>query len=177
MTAEMAIPNDEIFLRSAVRVLSANAPETISALRNLAPKVVVVNGTRILTQEVLDSIPAPFINIHMGVTPLYRGTHGGYWALVEHRPDLVGTTIHYLDSGIDTGPIIHQARFSVTAADNFVTYPYLHIKSIHETLPHIVGKIVAGQLPEPLTVNLPSRIRTHPTLFEYLFHRFSRGVT
>jgi len=54
------------------------------------------------------------------------GVHGCYRALAEGDADSVGATIHLLDEGIDTGPIIAQRRFAVTHEDSFVTYPYLH---------------------------------------------------
>jgi folate-dependent phosphoribosylglycinamide formyltransferase PurN len=35
--------------------------------------------------------------------------HGGYWALAENNPQLVGTTVHFVDTGIDTGEVIEQS--------------------------------------------------------------------
>jgi hypothetical protein len=57
------------------RVASANADETVALLQELRPRVVVVNGTRILSKRVLGCIDAVFINMHAGITPLYRGVH------------------------------------------------------------------------------------------------------
>ena len=75
-----------------IRVPSVNSGKARRALREFSPQVVVVNGTRIICNETLCAVDAPFINTHAGITPLYRGVHGGYWALREGRPDLVGTT-------------------------------------------------------------------------------------
>lgn len=176
ITADMQVPSDEELRRAACAVPSANSPEAVDVLQRLAPRVVVVNGTRLLTQRILESVDAPFINTHMGITPLYRGVHGGYWALVEQRPDLVGTTIHYVDTGVDTGGVIRQVGFERAAADNFATYPYLHIKSALPALLDVVAQILDGRRPATVSVDLPSRIRTHPTLFEYLFYRWVRKV-
>ncbi|MFT4646131.1 MAG: folate-dependent phosphoribosylglycinamide formyltransferase PurN, partial [Planctomycetota bacterium] len=41
--------------------------------------VIIVNGTRIISSKVLESMPALFINIHTGVTLQYGGVHGAYW--------------------------------------------------------------------------------------------------
>lgn len=176
ITADMQVPPAEELRRVAYRVPSANSPEAVATLKRLAPKIVVVNGTRLLTKRILESVDAPFINTHMGITPLYRGVHGGYWALVEKRPDLVGTTIHYVDAGIDTGGIIRQIGFEVAPPDNFATYPYLHIKSALPALLEVAVQILAGQQPATVSIDLPSRVRTHPTLFEYLFYRCIRKV-
>lgn len=49
------------------------------------------------------------INIHAGISPYYRGCDCNFWALYEENFDLVGTTIHYLTKGLDSGPILYHA--------------------------------------------------------------------
>ena len=46
------------------------------------------------------------INIHLGVSPYYRGAACNFWALYDLNPHLVGATIHYLHSSLDSGPIL-----------------------------------------------------------------------
>jgi len=79
------------------------------------PDVVVVNGTRIIAEKVLHSVPATFLNTHSGITPLYRGAHGGYWALVKKDRANCGVTIHVVDAGIDTGGIVTKPASSQAA--------------------------------------------------------------
>jgi methionyl-tRNA formyltransferase len=160
-------------------VTSVNARETWEALQFLRPEVVVVNGTRIITNETLLAWPVPFINIHAGITPQYRGVHGGYWALVEGRPDLVGTTVHLIDHGIDTGAILGQARFPVTEHDSFATYPYLHVAVGLPLVASAVADVLGGAKPEPqppLDSSAPSVLRYHPTVWGYLIHRLADSV-
>ncbi len=59
------------------RVRSVNDPEARELLRRLEPAVVVLNGTRIVSRETLRCVKAPFVNMHAGITPRYRGVHGG----------------------------------------------------------------------------------------------------
>lgn len=49
------------------------------------------------------------INIHMGISPYYRGTDCNFWALYDGNPHLVGSTIHYLSKGLDNGPMLYHA--------------------------------------------------------------------
>lgn len=49
------------------------------------------------------------INIHMGISPYYRGTDCNFWALHDNNPHLVGATIHLLSKGIDSGEILYHA--------------------------------------------------------------------
>ena len=53
------------------------------------------------------------INIHMGVSPFYRGTDCNFWALYDNNPHLVGATIHMLSKGLDSGPILYHAMSDV----------------------------------------------------------------
>ncbi len=161
----------------AHHVASANDSNTGALIVGIEPALVVVNGTRILSGELLESIAVPVINMHMGITPCYRGVHGGYWAIAEGRHDLVGTTVHMVDAGVDTGRVLGRAFFSVTASDNFATYPYLHLKA---GLPVLVNNVTAqlqgrsGQPAKPL--DLPSKQRYHPTLLTYLRRRLTMGA-
>ena len=49
------------------------------------------------------------INIHMGISPYYRGTDCNFWALYDGNPHLVGATIHMLSKGIDSGEMLYHA--------------------------------------------------------------------
>jgi methionyl-tRNA formyltransferase len=158
-------------------VPSVNSDEARDALQRLDPRVVIVVGTRIIAKATLGAVDAPFINTHAGITPLYRGVHGGYWALAEGRPELVGTTVHLIDPGIDTGNVIAQPTFAITPDDSFATYPYLHtaaglqplLDAVHQAL---TGRVEARTNP----LQLPSALRSHPTLWGYALTRIRRGV-
>ncbi len=58
------------------------------------------------------------INIHGGHLPDYRGCHCFFFALLEGRFDAIGSTIHYVDRGIDTGDIIQVARPAIDDSDS-----------------------------------------------------------
>lgn len=152
----------------ARRVRSVNEPAARELLRRLAPAVVVLNGTRIVARDTLGCVPAPFLNMHAGITPRYRGVHGGYWALVEGRPDLVGTTVHLVDEGIDTGRVVEQTFFRPGPRDSFATYPYLHLASGLPALVRAVGRALEGHLETVPGPDEPSRLRYHPTAWGYL---------
>jgi len=105
------------------RVGSVNDAESVELLKRLAPDVILVIGTRIIAGNVLRSAGVPFINYHAGITPKYRGVHGGYWALAELDAENFGSTVHLVDEGIDSGGILYQARTKPSPQDNFSTYP------------------------------------------------------
>jgi folate-dependent phosphoribosylglycinamide formyltransferase PurN len=162
---------------TVVRVPSVNSVEARAALAAFAPAVVVVNGTRIIGRETLRAVDVPFLNVHAGITPAYRGVHGAYWALADRRPELAGSTVHYVDEGIDTGGIVAQSTVAITRDDNFATYPTLQLAAALPALLDAVAAALAGAPPSSRRRDdLPSRLHSHPTAWGYLWRRLRRGV-
>ena len=102
-------------------VESINDPAVIELLKQAQPELVVVLGTSILKQPVL-AAAACFVNLHVGITPLYRGAHGQFWAVLNRDFENLGVTLHFVDQGIDTGAILKQGRFAFDPInDNLLT--------------------------------------------------------
>jgi folate-dependent phosphoribosylglycinamide formyltransferase PurN len=164
------------------RVRSMNSAEARALLAALAPRVVLVFGTRILARDTLAAVDAPFINLHAGITPLYRGVHGGYWALHDGHPEHFGATVHLVDNGIDTGGILGQVCVTPERRDDFATYPLLQTAVALPVLVDVIGKALAGELAVQAAPSVQSaagggsRLRSHPTLGGYLRARSGRGV-
>ncbi len=158
-----------------VSVPSVNDAATRDLLVELAPRVVLVFGTRIIARSILEAVDARFINVHAGITPLYRGVHGGYWALHDQHPEHFGASVHLVDPGIDTGAILGQVRVTPSPRDDFATYPLLQTAAALPLLVEIVGQALRGELaPCPAPAG-PSRLWSHPTLGSYLAARW-RGI-
>lgn len=49
------------------------------------------------------------INIHMGISPYYKGTDCNFWALKDNKKGYVGATIHLLNNNLDGGPILYHS--------------------------------------------------------------------
>ena len=168
---DMPVPDDKL-----LKVNSINDPATIETVRQTEVDVVVVNGTRILSKRLLAAVPAPILNTHAGITPLYRGVHGGYWALANGDRANCGVTVHLVDAGIDTGGILYQTHIEPTRRDNFATYPLLQLAAALPFLKRAVEDAAAGRLqtqPAPPGV---SRLWYHPTTWQYLKSLIFRGI-
>lgn len=159
-----------------IRVTSVNSPECLATLQALNPDVVVVNGTRIIAKRVLTSMPCPFINTHAGITPLYRGVHGGYWALANADAAHCGVSVHLVDAGIDTGGIIAQALIQPSEEDTFATYPLLQLIAGLPLLKSAVRAALADEVQLQPAPQGASRLWSHPTLREYLVNRRRNGT-
>jgi methionyl-tRNA formyltransferase len=166
---ETAIPQEKI-----THFPSVNDEECITLLKDLDPDIVIVNGTRIISKKVLESTKAVFINMHTGITPQYRGVHGGYWALVNNDNLHCGVTIHQVDKGIDTGSVLYQSLINVTGSDNFVTYPFLQfgegLPLMRKAIDDSINNITITHKP----VNTQSKLWYHPTIWQYLYYRIFR---
>lgn len=164
------IPNNTL-----QKIASANSKECVKLIQKFQPDLVLLSGTRILKKEVLDRIACPVVNIHAGITPAYRGVHGAYWALINNDIENCGVTLHFVDSGIDTGEIIDQSKITPSANDNFSTYPLLQVAAGIEMLKKHLRHIVSGEVKTQSTAG-ESRLWYHPTAFTYLKNRWLRGV-
>jgi folate-dependent phosphoribosylglycinamide formyltransferase PurN len=102
-------------------VPNINAAECVAFIKEEAPDVIAVCGTSVLKPEVFGLAPKGTVNIHTGITPEYRSADPIFWALYRGEPEKVGVTIHFIDRGIDTGPILHQESVPVYPADSLAS--------------------------------------------------------
>lgn len=115
-------------LRVPIQVVeNINDAECIEFIKRHTPEVLAVCGTTVIRPEVFTLTPKGAVNIHTGITPEYRSADPIFWALYRGEPEKVGVTIHFIDQGIDTGPIIHQETVPVYAGDSLAT---LYIRCI-----------------------------------------------
>ena len=76
----------------------------------LKSDIYVVFGSSYIKGELVDFlVKQRAINIHAGVSPYYRGSDCNFWALYDDNPHLVGSTIHLLSKGLDSGPMLYHA--------------------------------------------------------------------
>jgi methionyl-tRNA formyltransferase len=88
----------------------------LEAIRALAPDLILsVLFGYILKPELMDIAPRGAINLHNGYLPYNAGSYANVWSIVDRTP--AGATIHYMDSGIDSGDIIARSEVPVDPAD------------------------------------------------------------
>jgi hypothetical protein len=94
-------------------VPSMNSAHAVDALRRAQPDWIIVFGTGMIKQPVLEFFGGRIFNLHGGDPEDYRGLDTHLWA-VWHR-DFSGltTTLHHLDVGLDTGAIVARERIAL----------------------------------------------------------------
>jgi folate-dependent phosphoribosylglycinamide formyltransferase PurN len=94
-----------------------NYEEYYQEIINLNPKLLVAYGCSLIEDPLLSAYEGRFLNLHLGLSPYYRGTGTNFWPLVNGEPEYVGATFIHIDAGVDTGDIIHQIRARVYEGD------------------------------------------------------------
>ena len=88
----------------------------IEKVKQLQPDIILVVYWNFILPEALFSIPKlGSINFHMAYLPYNRGKNPNVWPIIEGTP--AGVTLHYIESGIDTGRIIAQKKVNVEIID------------------------------------------------------------
>ena len=96
---------------------------------------------RIITPVLLGAYPQRIINIHPALLPSFPGIHGiedAYRAKVSET----GVTVHYIDEGVDTGPIIAQATVPVKPNDTLATLEARVHAVEHQLYPAVIYDLV-----------------------------------
>lgn len=159
-----------------IDVDNLNDADTIAKLRALKPRAVFVASTGMLRRPLLEACACPVVNYHSGVNPAYRGINGGYFALANGEPEHFGVTLHLVDLGVDTGPVLATNRIPVAANDNMQTYMTLMAAKSQQLVVETMEKVLAREASPLPPSSLPSNQYYAPTLGQYLANGFARGV-
>lgn len=166
-------------LDRAVGPGGCNDPAEVTLMASCQPDVVLVFGTGILREPLLSTFQGRIINLHLGLSPYYRGAGTNFWPLVNREPEYVGATIHYLDAGIDTGPIIAHARPDMTSRDGPHDVGNKTIVAAADALVHAAGSHAAGAVtavPQWGGGRLYQRKDFNADAVRTLYHNFESGM-
>ncbi|WP_420410234.1 formyl transferase [Hoeflea sp.] len=156
-------------------VSSANGRDCLDLIASRSPDVVFLASCRMLTRTTLAAIHCPVINYHSGINPKYRGLAGGWWARANGDDENYGTTVHLVDSGVDTGDILYQAFLKPDPRDSLLTDAMIMAAGSRDTAVQAVSDALDGRL-EPRKSDLPSVQRFHPPIWTYLWTGLTRGI-
>ncbi len=111
---QMTLPQDWLL---RVPKGEANSDPVFNWIMNKAPHFLILYGSSIIRQRLLKAFDHRTINMHLGLSPYYRGSGTNFWPLVNGEPELVGVTIHLATLDVDAGAILKQVRPKISAGD------------------------------------------------------------
>jgi phosphoribosylglycinamide formyltransferase-1 len=118
----------------------------VAELKKRGVELVVLAGfMRVLTPAFLDAFPKRVVNIHPALLPAFPGVHGQKQAF-DYGVKVAGCTVHFVDAGTDTGPIIAQAVVPVLPDDTEETLQKRILIEEHRLLPAVVRTVAAGKV-------------------------------
>lgn len=118
----------------------------VAALRNAEVDLVVLAGfMRILTPVFLEAFPQRIMNIHPALLPAFPGIKAQRKAL-EYGVKIAGCTVHFVDPGVDSGPIIIQAAVPVLDDDDETTLSRRILEQEHRIYPEAIQLYAEGRL-------------------------------
>ncbi|MDC0951522.1 formyltransferase family protein [Candidatus Pelagibacter sp.] len=95
-----------------------NDEKLVQDIINKQPDLLVCYGSSLIRSKLLTVFEGRFLNVHLGLSPYYRGSGANIWPLINDEPDMVGATFMHINQGIDTGEIIHQIRSDIFLGDS-----------------------------------------------------------
>ena len=147
-TEKSFFPNDNYFIPKTLPILykEVNSPYVYEVIKNFKPDILIIFGSSIIKEPLISLLPTGhIINLHLGISPYYRGSGTNFWPFVNNELEYLGSTILHLDAGIDTGDIICHVRPKIELNDNVHTLGCKIIKSSVESLIKIIKLLDEGK--------------------------------
>ena len=119
----------------------------LEQVRGNKPDLVVSAGfMRILSPEFVDAYEGRFINLHPSLLPSFPGPHAVREAL-RARVTVTGTSVHFVDHGVDTGPVILQRTVPIEPDDDEARLHERIKGAEHELLPEACRRVLSRLTP------------------------------
>ncbi len=132
----------------------------VTLLRELQPEYIIcIHFPYIVPEQVLAIPRVGVLNLHPAFLPYNRGWHTPSWALLDQTP--TGATLHFMDTGVDTGDIVHQLELDVSPGDTADTLYNrlleLEMRVFAEAWPRLASGLVERKHQNPAEGSFHSR--------------------
>lgn len=139
-------------------VSDINAPEVIQWASRLDIDVVCLFGTSILKTPWLSAFPDKIVNLHLGLSPWYRGSATLFWPFADAAAEFLGTTIHLAVEKVDAGAILHRIRPKLQPGENYYQISNQLIRDSIDAFPGVVVRYLENNLRPQAQENVAGRI-------------------
>ena len=112
----------------------------VEQIENQNADLIICYGASLIKPRLIEAYHGRFLNVHLGISPYYKGSGTNIFPIIDKRLGFVGATFMYIDPGIDTGEIIHQIQADFFLGDSVHSVGNRLIKKMTETYADIVDK-------------------------------------
>tara|TARA_B100000212_G_C27362527_1_gene528858 strand:+ start:671 stop:1492 length:822 start_codon:yes stop_codon:yes gene_type:complete len=130
-----------------------SSKDCLQIIKEINPSQILVYGTSIIKGDIINKFKRRIFNLHLGLSPYYRGAGTNYFPFVNNEPEYAGSTFMYLDEGIDTGEIIHQIRPIINITDSFHQFSNRFLIHSFQTYSKIAERNLQNGLKEPFVTS------------------------
>ncbi len=123
-----------------------NDADIIDWAKELKPDFIFLFGTGILKDAWLHNFENKIINLHLGLSPFYRGSATLFWPFVNDELECIGATIHIATKKVDAGGILCRIKPDISVNDNYYTINYKTIKKAIDIFPGVAQKFLDGDI-------------------------------
>ena len=156
-----------------------NSYEVFKRIVGAAPDIIVLFGTSIIKDPLLKEFNGRIINLHLGLSPYYRGSATNLYPYLFDEPECVGATIHLATSEVDKGGILHQLRPALSGEDDLHRIGNRIIKQASEVLPMVLKNYFIGEMTPVMVFGEGKVCRNKdisPAVLRKIYQNFDQGM-
>ena len=156
-----------------------NSTEIFEQIKKEDPELIVLFGTSIVKDPLLKEFRNRIVNLHLGLSPYYRGSATNLIPYFFEEPECVGATIHLATSEVDRGAVLHQLRPRIEPEDSLHTIGNRVILEAGKVLPEVLENYASKDI-RPQRILGPGRLCRNkdltPTLLREIYMKFEEGM-
>ncbi|WP_324674944.1 phosphoribosylglycinamide formyltransferase [Hymenobacter sp. GOD-10R] len=147
--ADLGCPTASLSSQGRKRV--AFDADVVELLRGYQPDYLILAGyMRILSPVFIRAFAGRILNIHPADTHQHQGLHAYEWAFENQLPE-TKITVHLVDEGLDTGPVLAQRSVDLRGANTLAEVERRGLAVEHELYAETLARLITGQLPSQTT--------------------------
>ena len=135
-----------------------NSPESVAWVVDQRPDVICLYGTAILREGWLEAFPSTILNLHLGLSPFYRGSATLFWPFYFKELQYLGTTIHIATAKVDAGNIIARVDADIRPDEDYYQITTRLIKDSIDRFPEQVKGYLEGRIKAHAQEAVASRV-------------------
>lgn len=127
-------------------VADINSPDLVAWAGQQGFDVLCLFGTAILGRQWLDAFPAKIVNLHLGLSPFYRGSATLFWPFVNRELEYLGATIHLATAKVDAGEILARVTPDLRSEETYYEITSRLIRDSIDRFPSVVSAYLEGRI-------------------------------